>query len=139
MASKIPNGHWKTADWKASGQLKTLEKGQADLLDLLKSFSRHLNELEGYLTQNKTMAAEGAYRCFFDTYDNLEDNRQQQGLLLKPKYFENFDNDMKRMLEEKSTVLRWVVDKVPDLRDIEDCRAVVVDYRKDTLRGYKLL
>ena len=30
------------------------------------------------------------------------------------------------MLEEKSKVLRWVVDKVPDLQDIEDCRAVVV-------------
>ena len=75
MASKSPNKHWKTANWMASGQLKTLEKEQADLL---KSFSRHLSELEGYLTQNKTMTAEGAYRCFFETYDNLEDNRQQQ-------------------------------------------------------------
>ena len=37
------------------------------------------------------------------------------------------------------SVLRWVVDKVPDLRDIEDWRAVVVDYRKDALRGYNLL
>ena len=136
MASKSPNRHWKTADWKASGQLKTLEKEQADLL---KSFSRHLNELEGYLTQNKTMTAEGAYRCFFETYDNLEDNRQQQRLLLKPKYFESFDNDTKRMLEEKGKVLRWVVDKIPDLRFFENCRAVVVDYRKDTLRVYKLL
>ena len=136
LASKSPNRHWKTADWKASGQLKTLEKEQADLL---KSFSRHLNELEGYLTQNKTMTAEGAYRCFFETYDNLEDDRQQQRLLLKPKFFESFDNDIKRMLEEKSKVMRWVVDKVPDLRDIEDCRAVVVDYRKDILRLYKLL
>ena len=69
----------------------------------------------------------------------LEDNRQQQSLLLKPKYFENIDNDTKRMLEEKGKVLRWVVDKVPDLRDIEDCRAVVVDYQKDTLRWYKLM
>ena len=85
------------------------------------------------------MTAEVAYRCFFETYDNLEDNRQQQRLLLKPKYFENSDNDNKRMLEEKSKVLRWVVDKDPDIRDIEDCRAVVVDYRKDTLQGYKLL
>ena len=134
MVSKSPNRHWKTADWKASGQLKTLEKEQADLL---KSFSRHL-ELEGYLTQNKTMTAEGAYRCFFETCDNLEDNRQQQRLLLKPKYFESFDNDTKRMLEEKSEVLRWVVEKVPDLRDIKECRAVVVDYRKDTLRVYIL-
>ena len=136
MASKSPNRHWRTADWKASGQLKTLEKEQ---VDLLKSFSRHLNELEGFLTQNKTMTAEGAYRRFFETYDNLEDNRQQQRLLLKPRYFESFDNDTKRMLEEKSKVLRWVVDKVPDLRDIEDCRAVVVDYRKDTLRWYSML
>ena len=136
MASKSPNRNWKTADWKASGQLKTLEKEQADLL---KSFSRHLNELEGYLTQNKTMTAEGAYRCFFETYDNLEDNRQQQRLILKPKYFESFDNDTKRMLEEKSKVLQWRVDKIPDLQDIEDCRAVVVDYRKDTLRWYNIL
>ena len=136
MASKNPKRHWKTADWKASGQLKTVEKVQADLL---KSFSRHLNELEGYLTQNKTMSAEGAYRCFFETYDNLEDNRQQQSLLLKPKHFESFDNETKRMLEEKSKVLPWVVDKIPDLQDIEDCCAVVVDYRKDTLRWYNIL
>ena len=85
------------------------------------------------------MTPEGAYRCFFETYGNLEDNRQQQRLLLKPKYFESFDNDTKRMLEEKIKFLRRVVDKVPDLRDIEDCRAVVVDYRKDTLRVYKLM
>ena len=85
------------------------------------------------------MTAEGAYRCFFETYDNLEDNRKQQRLLLKPKYFESFDNDTKRMLEEKRKVLRWVVDKMPDLRFFENCRAVVVDYRKDTLRVYKLL
>ena len=85
------------------------------------------------------MTAEDAYRCFVETYDNLEDNRQQQRLLLKRKYFESFDKDTKRMLEEKSKVLRWVVDKVPDLRDIEDCRAVNVDYRKDTFRVYKFL
>ena len=85
------------------------------------------------------MTAEGAYRCFFEKYDKLEDNRRQQSLLLKPKYFESFNNYTKRMLEEKSKVLRWLVDKVPDLRDIEDCRSVVVDYRKNTLRVYKLL
>ena len=42
------------------------------------------------------------------------------------------------MLEELRKVLQWVVDKVPDLGDIEDCPAIV-DYRKDTLREYKLL
>ena len=34
---------------------------------------------------------------------------------MKPRYLEAFDNDTKRMLEEKSEVLRWVVDKVPIL------------------------
>ena len=43
------------------------------------------------------------------------------------------------MLEENSKVLRWVVDKIPDLQDIEDCRAAVVDYRKDTLRWCNIL
>ena len=136
MASKSPNRHWKTADWKASGQLKTLKKEQTELL---KSFSRHLNELEGYLIQNKSMRAEGAYGCFFETYDNLEDNRQQQRFILKQKCFESFDNDTKRKLEEMSKVLRWVVDKVPALQDIEYCRAVIFDCGKDTLREYKLV
>ena len=43
------------------------------------------------------------------------------------------------MLEEESKVLRWVVDKIPDLQDIEDCHEIVVDYRKNTLRWYNLL
>ena len=49
---------WKIVDWKTSGQLKTSEQEQADLFKL---FSRHLNELEGYLTKNKTMTVESAY------------------------------------------------------------------------------
>ena len=49
MASKSPNKHWKTADWNASGQLKTLEKEQADLL---KSFSRHPNEQKYKLVED---------------------------------------------------------------------------------------
>ena len=43
------------------------------------------------------------------------------------------------MLEEKSKFLRLVADKVLDLRDIEECRSIVVDYRRDILRGYKIL
>ena len=64
LVSKYPSRHWKTVDWKTSGQLKTLEKEQAHLLEL---FARHLTELEGYLTQNKTMNVESAYRGFFET------------------------------------------------------------------------
>ena len=117
-----------------SGQLKALEKEQ---IDLLKLFSRRVTELEGYLTQNKTMTAESAYRGFFETYDNLEVNRKQQRLLLKPKYLEVFDKNTKRMLEEKSKVLRSVVDKVPFLRDIEILRTDFSGYCEDTFRKYK--
>ena len=105
MASKSPSRHWKTVDWKASCQLNTLEKNQ---IDLLKLFSRPLTELEGYLI-HKTRSAESACRCFFETCNNLKENRQQQILFFKPKHFEKFDNDTKRMVEEKSKILQWVV------------------------------
>ena len=62
--SKTSSGPWKTVDGKKSGQLNTLGKDQADLLNL---FSKRITELEGYLTQNKTMTAEGANRVSFET------------------------------------------------------------------------
>ena len=62
----------------------------------------------------------------------------EQRLPLKPKYFENFGNYTKRMLEEKSNVLPWIVDKVPFLRNLESCCTAVVDYRKAILRAYNL-
>ena len=88
-----------TVDWKTRGQLKMLEKEEADLLKL---FFRRLTERQGYLTQNKTMTAESAYRVFCETHDKLEANRKQQKLILKPKYLEAFDNATRRMLEKKS-------------------------------------
>ena len=88
-----------TVDWKTRGQLKMLEKEEADLLKL---FIRRLTERQGYLTQNETMTAESAYRFFFETHDKLEANRKQQKLILKPKYLEAFDNATRRMLEKKS-------------------------------------
>ena len=134
MASKSPSRHWKTVDWKTSGQLKTLEKEQPELLKL---FSRCVTELEGYLTQNKTMTAENAYHGFSGKYKNLEANRKQQRLLLKPNDLEAFGNDTKRMLEEKSKVLRWVVDKIPFLRDTEMFRTDFSGNCEDTFRAYK--
>ena len=134
MTCKSPKRYWKTVDWKTSGQLKTLDKEQADLFKL---FSRHLTDLKGHLTQNKTMTAESAYRGFFETYDNLETNRKERMLLLKPKYLEAFNNDNKRILKEKSKALRSVVDKVPFLRDIKNFRAQF-SYRCDeNFRAYK--
>ena len=56
-----------------------------------------------------------------------------------PKYLEAFDNDTRRMLEEKSKVLRLVVEKVPFLPVIERFRTEFVDSRKGTIRAYKLV
>ena len=54
-------------------------------------------------------------------------------------YFEIFDSETKRTFEEKSKVLRCVVEKMPCLRDIESLRTDVFDCRKDTLRLYTML
>ena len=83
------------------------------------------------------MTAESAYRVFFETYDNLEANRKQQRLLLKPKYLNAFDNGTKRMLEEKNKGLRWVVDELPSLRDIEKFRTEIVGYCENIFRAHR--
>ena len=88
------------------GQIKKLESEQAELLE---TFDGYLTDVKNRLAQKKTLSAERAYQCFFETYDELEENRQQQRLLSEPKSFEIFDSDTKRILEEKSKVLRWVV------------------------------
>ena len=41
------------------------------------------------------------------------------------------------MLEEKSEFLRWVVDKVPFLRDIERFRTAFIGYCEDKLPAHK--
>ena len=136
MSGRSPNKHWKTADYKMSGQLMRIEREQAELL---KTFHGHITDVKSQLAQKKTISAERAHKGFFETYDELEENRKQQNFLLKQKYFEKFDIDTKRLLEEKSKVLRWVVEKVPFLRDIEGFRTEVVDCRKYKVRAYKLV
>ena len=136
MAGRSPDRHSKTADYKMSGQLKRLEKEHAELL---KTFDGHLADVKNQLAQKKTISAERTYQCFFEAYDELEENRKQQRLLLKPKCFEIFDSDTKRTLEEKSNALRWVVEKAPFLRNIEGLRTEVFLYWKDTLRLYTML
>ena len=86
----------------------------------------------------KTVSAARAYQCFFEIYDELEENKLQQRLLLKQKFFENFDSDSKQFLEEKSKILQWVVEKVPFLQNIEIYCTDFIDCRKYTLRAYKL-
>ena len=75
MAGKGPDRHWKTADYKMSGQLKRLESEQSELL---KTFDGHLADVKSQLAQKIAVSAERAYQCFFETYDELEENRQQQ-------------------------------------------------------------
>ena len=136
MAGKSRDKHWQTVDYKRSGQLKRLESEHAELL---KTFDGQLADVKNQLAQKKTISAERTYQCFFETYDELEENRKQQRLLLKPKYFEIFDSDTQRTLEEKSKVLRWVVEKVPFPRDIESLRTELSDCRKNTLGLYTML
>ena len=84
MAGRSPDRHWKTTDYKMSGQLKILETEQAELL---KTFDGHLADVKNHLAQKKTVSVEKAYQRFFETYDELKENRHQQKLLLKPKFF----------------------------------------------------
>ena len=113
-----------------SGQLKKLEKEQTELL---KTFDRHDADVKAQLAQNKTLTAERVYRCFFETYDQLEENRQQKRQLLKPKYLENFDADIERKLGERKNVLQWLVEKVPGLKEIEEYCSRVINC-KDAIR-----
>ena len=98
MAGKSPDRQTWKCDWRVSGQFKQLENEQNDLL---KQFSRYRAEQESYLAQKKTMTGIQAYKCFYETFDQLEENRSNQMELLKPKYQEPFASDTKRMLDEK--------------------------------------
>ena len=135
MAGESPDRQtWKT-DRRVAGQFKQLEKEQKDLL---KQFSRYQAEQEGYLAQKKTMTGVQAYKHFYETFDQLEENRSNQMKLLNPKYQEPFASDTKRLLEEKKKILSWLLNKVPDLRDIVNCRSRVIDYRTNTLQYYEI-
>ena len=71
-----------------SGKLKKLESEQTELL---KKIDKHLADVKSQLAQKKTISAVTAYQCFFETYDEIEENRKQQWVLLKPKYSEIFE------------------------------------------------
>ena len=58
-----------------TSQLKRLESLQAELL---KAFDISLADMENHLAQNKRVPDKEAYRCFVETYNELEKNRQQQ-------------------------------------------------------------
>ena len=136
MTGKSPDRQtWKT-DRRVTGQFKQLEKEQKDLL---KQFSRYQAELEGYLAQKKTMTGIQAYKCFYETFDRLAENRSDQLELLKPKYQDPFASDTKRMLDEKRKILSWLLKEVPDLDDIVSGRSQVSDYRANTLQYYETL
>ena len=127
MAGNSPDRHWKTADYKMSGQLKRLV---SEHTELLKTFDGHLAGVKNQLAKKKTTSAERAYQCFFKTYDELEENRKQQRLLLKPKYFEDSDSDTKRTLEEKNKVLRRVVEKCTFSETLKVCAQKFLTVRK---------
>ena len=79
-----------------------------------------------------------AYKCFYERFDRLTENRSDQLELLKPKYQEPFASDTKRMLDEKRKILSWLLKEVPDLDDIVYGQSQVSDYRANTLRYYEI-
>ena len=87
MAVKSRDINWKTADYKMSGQLKRIESEHPELL---KTFDGHLADVKNQLAQKKTISAERANQCFFKTYNELEENRKKQRILLQTKVFRNF-------------------------------------------------
>ena len=74
MTGKSAHRHWKTANYKISGQLIRLDSGQTKLL---KNFDGHLDDVKSHSAQKKTMSTERAYERFRETYDELEEIRQQ--------------------------------------------------------------
>ena len=125
MAGKSPDRQtWKT-DYRVSGQFKQLENEQNDLL---KQFSRYQAEQESYVAQNKSMTGIQAYKRFNETFGRLEENWSDQRKLLKAKYQDPFASDTKRMLDEKKKILSWLLNDVPDLREIVKRRNQVSDY-----------
>ena len=58
IVGKVPNIHWKTADWKLSGHFNKLEHEEAERLH---TFDQHLTGAGGEQTRNKTLSAEGGY------------------------------------------------------------------------------
>ena len=81
MAGKCPDRHWRMTECKMSGQLKKPENEQAKLL---KTFDGHLVQMKIHLAQNKTVSAERTHQCFFETYNNLEENRTAVESLSRP-------------------------------------------------------
>ena len=135
MAGKSPDRHWKTTDYKMSGQLKKLENEQDDLL---KTFDGHLADVKIHLAEKKPIPLEKDYQFFFETYDDLKENRKQQRQHLKSKYLESFNGDTEQKLGEKNHTLKWLVEQIPKLRKIEDYRNCVFNPRKHTLQLYTM-
>ena len=135
MTGKSPDRHWKTTDYKMSGQLKMLENEQAEFL---KMFDGQLADVKSHLAQQKPVPVEKAYQCFSETYDYLKKNRQQQRKILKPKYFASFDGDTERQLGKNEKTIEWLVEQIPRLRDIEQYRSCVPNQRKDTMQFYTM-
>ena len=91
-----------------TSQLKRLESEQ---VELLKGFDISLSDMENHLAQNKRVPDKEACRCFVETYNELEKNRQQQRQLLKLKHLENCDADTERKVGEKKKTLKWLVEQ----------------------------
>ena len=113
-----------------SGQLRRLESEQTELF---KTFDGHIDVVESHLAQYKTMSAERANRCFFESYDELEENRQQRQLL-KSNCLKSFDAHTERKLSEIQKTIKWLVEQMSKLDKIDPCRNKINNHQNDTLQ-----
>ena len=110
-----------------SGQLRKLKSAQAELL---KTFVRHPIDVKGHFAKNTTMSAEKAYRCFFETYDKLEEKIQPQRQLLKQNYLEKLGVDSEQKLDENNKTLKWLFEQITKFEELKEYRSYDFNYRR---------
>ena len=98
-----------------SGQFKILESEQAELL---KTFDRHLADVESHFTQNQTVSAERAYRCFFEPYDELKRKQTATEATVEIEASGQFRWWLRNKVGEKKKTLKWLVDQIRILGEI---------------------
>ena len=104
MAGMSTDMHRKTADDKLSGQSKRLE---GEEIEMLKSSDWQLVDVKSHVAQNKTVSADGAFWCFFEIYEDMEENRKQRRT--ENKIFGKFDADTEQKLYNKgNTDIAWL-------------------------------
>ena len=135
VTGKSPDRHWKTTDYKMSGQLKRLQNEKAELLKILDG---HLADVKSHLAQNKTVTAETACQCFFENCKELQEKKTATEATLEAKVLGEFCCQHQTKIGQKKKRLNWLVEQIPKLREIAEYSSCVLNQRKGTMRLYTM-